>query len=258
MAQTDKSKFYACDLCNKAFSSKYAMNRHRSCSHLETATKFTCAFEDCTYSCYRPEDLLMHEKRHSDPTFKTRKQKTNRNNNSTTAMQTTDSSDQNVGYSHQEFVQALQQQLSETNQDAYSTIDFSYFQEDPQVITTLNPEPTSSSVATIPDQNIYQPPVSNITTPEASHDETPSAGPVYHPGLHIYADQDGNLKTDPNYLVPGMKYVCSNTFELFGEDTEQYKTMTKGEKTEEPALTSFTVNIMKNPGKNNVNECNTQ
>ena len=79
------------------------MNRHRSCAHLATATKFSRAFEEYIYSCYCPDDLLMHEKRHSDPTFKTRKQKTNNNNNATTVnMQNpTDSSDQGIEYTHQ-------------------------------------------------------------------------------------------------------------------------------------------------------------
>ena len=116
------------------------MHRHMNCAHLDKATKFSCSFEACHYSCYRPEDLLMHEKRHSDPNFKTKQKNTNNNTIITQSMQSTEAPSSETGYTHQEFVQALQQQLlQEPTQDAISTVDFSYFQDNPQVITPLEP-----------------------------------------------------------------------------------------------------------------------
>ena len=255
MAQAVKPKFYACDTCNKAFSSKYTMNRHRNTAHLGIATKFTCGYANCTYSCHRPEDLLMHERRHMDPNFKTKQKNTQINNNLTTQVQNQTESNSDVGYSHQEFVAALQQQqLPEP--DAYSTIDFSILQEntEPQVITTLAPSaiPTTSTTAsTTIDQDLYQPLVSDISNDSSS--ETLK----YQPGLHIYADDQGTLKTDPNFLVPGMKYICSDKYELFSETSKEYKTMTKADDND-PTLASFNVTISKNPGKNDVNQCKSQ
>ena len=49
--------------------------------HTESKATYNCSFESngtaCPFYCYRPEDLLAHEKRHQDPTFKTRKRPLN-------------------------------------------------------------------------------------------------------------------------------------------------------------------------------------
>ena len=234
---------------------KQIWHEHMNCAHLEKATKFTCSFEGCHYSCFRPEDLLMHEKRHADPMFKAKQKNPTKSSKVAPKMQEASSSD--TGYTQHEFVQALQQQLSqESNPDAFSTIDFSYFQDDPQVTKTLEPKKEEQELNTppIPDQNLYQPPVSDISEPDVQ-----TVDPKYQPGLLIYADNSGILKTDPNLLVPGMTYVCSDNFELVPSTSDKFKELSKDSTPDDSALTSFTISIKKNPGKNDAtNGCPTQ
>ena len=257
MAQNKPKQFFACEHCNKAYTSKYGMHRHMNCAHLDKATKFSCSIEACHYSCYRPEDLLMHEKRHSDPNFKTKQKNTNNNTIIAQSMQSTEASSSETGYTHQEFVQALQQQLfQEPNQDAISTVDFSYFQDNPQVITPLEPTKNKNEDLNTPpliDQNIYQPAVSDISS------ESTVENPQYQAGLLIYADASGLLKTDPKTLIPGMHYICNENYELVPSTDERFKELNKDTEKDDQAQTSFTVTVKKNPGKNYVvNNCATQ
>ena len=81
--------------------------------------------------------------------------------------------------------------MQDTTRDAFTTVDYSYFQEEPKITKIIEAPKTDDPVQLlntppVPDQNLYQPAVSDVS------DDTPSApDPKYNPGLLIFADKNG-------------------------------------------------------------------
>ena len=231
--------------------------------HTESKATYNCSFESngtaCPFYCYRPEDLLAHEKRHQDPTFKTRKRPLNNSSFPSTSQAKIQQIEPE--YTKNELVEALKQQLSAVPMESTtSSLNLGLDLSD----TVQFLPPTSSEPTPLPDATVVvqhenqdtQPQYSNIssanTSPTADNLNNLPQMTLYHKGLCMCADKNGILNIRSENLIPGKKYVCNDNYELedLKDDTEVATTQTD---TQAPA--SFTVTFQQNPGKNLEDTC---
>ena len=252
MEATHKSKLFKCEECFMAYSSKYALKRHSDRCHNENATRYTCSEEGCTYYSYRGEDLINHEKRHMNPTFKTRK-----NSNSTPLPKPQDNLPSCSTFTQDDLDHAFSAQLLNPNFSAsFPTVDESFFQ-DPTIVsikkTSEVPDfKTPELKETSPQPEPYQPITSNISSPE---DLVDTSGTIYEPGLCLFATKNGRLQVKKNALKPGMKCIVNDNFELISEEMMEYKDLTKNDSSN---TTQASFNIQITSPDNNINGCATQ
>ena len=211
-------KFFNCTDCNKIFTTKFAANRHYIRSHTDKASVYACSIEDCPFTCYRPSDLLDHEKRHDNPAFKTRKMSHPTSSQQETKMTTEIQGTGSNNFTQNELVQALTNQLA-----AIPNIPDTPATSTDNMFNTINPSffDTQTSLS-LPDACVitpqyYNPVCSNITTPDIELEENKienkkddleitkedlerkdNSGTIYSPGLSMIADKAGILTVSKN------------------------------------------------------------